>query len=43
MDEINEEPPAVLGPPILASIDTDIIATGVGSETTSDPDEHAED
>ncbi|GAA3359636.1 hypothetical protein [Saccharopolyspora gregorii] len=43
MDEINEGSPAVFGPPILVRVDTAVIATGIGSETTSDPDEPAED
>ncbi|MEU6131728.1 hypothetical protein ABZ805_21355 [Saccharopolyspora sp. NPDC047091] len=42
MDEIDEEQPAIVGPPILVRIQTDSVAAGVGNEPTETRDDSAE-
>ncbi|GAB2669179.1 hypothetical protein GCM10027271_31280 [Saccharopolyspora gloriosae] len=43
MDEIGEEQPAIVGPPILIRVQTDFVAAGVGNETTETPEGSAEE
>ncbi|MCX2729490.1 hypothetical protein OOZ19_04510 [Saccharopolyspora sp. NFXS83] len=43
MDEVYEEKPAIVGPPILVQVQTDSVATGVGNETTETPNRSTED
>lgn len=43
VDEIGEEQPAIVGPPILIRVQTDFVAAGVGNETTETPEGSAEE
>ncbi|MGW0891554.1 hypothetical protein [Saccharopolyspora sp. NPDC002578] len=43
MDEIDEEQPAIVGPPIPVRVQADSVAAGVGNETTETTDGSTED